>query len=250
MGEGPSPRLLDLISGAGHYLEYFGLLAAIGSFVVRRLGRFEPRIGWANPPMLSFLAVALAGGLLLLAVTHTWLVLVRVAVEVIAVALCARGRGFVAPPTVFAAAFLAVSGHAAAATPAAAGPELNDAVHVLSAALWAGGVIALATVRPPGGWRSADALSLLERFGRVAVIAFVVTALTGVLSATERLSSPSDLWTTAYGAWLALKVVSIGFMLLFSVLWRLKVTDGRPESGAAAIVVFVTAVLAVLTPPA
>ena len=247
--EGPSRLLLDLAAGAGHFFEYFGLVAAIGAFVVRRIGRFAPRIGWANPPMTAMLATALAGGLVLLALSHTWLIGTRVALEAVALVLCWRGIRLVALPLVLAAVMLPLSGHAASVQPTPAGAELNDAVHILSAAMWAGGVIALASLRPPGGWRAAEAQVMLERFGRVAVIAFVVTALTGLLSATEHLAALSDLWTTAYGIWLAAKVLCVGGMLALSLLWRVG-PGGRLEAIGAALVVVTTAGLAVLPPPA
>lgn len=247
--EGPSRLLPELAAGAGHFLEYLGLLAAIGAFVIRRVARFEPRIGWANPPMTAMLATAVAGGVVLLALSHTWLIGARVASEAIALILCWRGVRFVAPPLVLAAVMLPLSSHAAGVQPAAAGAELNDAVHVLSAAMWAGGVLALASLRPPDGWRSADAKVVLERFGRVAVIAFVVTALTGLLSATEHLAALSDFWTTAYGSWLAVKVVGVALMLALSLLWRVG-AKGRLEAAGAALVVLTTAGLAVLPPPA
>ena len=200
--------------------------------------------------MTAMLATALVGGVVLVALSHTWLIAARVGFEAVALVLCWRGVRFVAPPLVLAALMLPLSSHAAAVQPTAAGAELNDAVHVLSAAMWAGGVIALASLRPPGGWRAPEALVLLERFGRVAVIAFVVTALTGLLSATEHLAAASDLLSTAYGLWLSLKIVLVGCMLGLSMLWRVRGAAGRLEAGAAAMVVLATAALAVLNPSA
>lgn len=99
-------------------------------------------------------------------------------------------------------------------------PDLAAVVHVLSAGMWAGGIIALASLQPPGGWRGAEARDLVERFGRIAAIAFVVTALTGVLRATDRLHEVTDLWTTAYGAVLLIKCVGVAAMLVISLAWR------------------------------
>lgn len=224
---------------AFHWLEYLGLLGAIGGFVVRRLGRITPRIAWADPPLHIALAAALAGGLGLLGFGPTWWVAARVAAEAIALLLCVRGVRFVAPIAVLAAALLAVAGHAQDA-----GAQFADAVHVLSAGMWAGGILALASLRPPEGWRGEEARVLLERFGRVAIIAFGVTALTGLLRATEQLHDLSDLWTTAYGVVLALKVAGVLVMLGISVIWR----RGRPmagfEAGVAVLVVGATALLA------
>jgi putative copper export protein len=210
-----------------------------------------PRIRWAEPRIADFLFVAWVGGLVLvIGGVHTWLIAVRIAAELIAWVLCLRGNRFVAPPAVFAAAILPLSSHAAAVLPSPAGAEFADALHILSAAMWAGGIIALASLRPPDGWRAADARQLLERFGRVAFIAFGVTALTGLLGASEHINGLSDLWSTAYGVVLALKVGGVAVMLGLSLLWRRGVGVGGAEALVAVLVIAATAVLAVLPPPA
>jgi putative copper export protein len=234
----------DLAAASLHWLEYLGLLGGIGSFVIRRLGRLTPRIAWANPPMQIAFAAALAGGAGLLIAAPSWAVALRVAAEALALALCLTGNRLVAPPAVFAAAVLPLSSHAAQVQPQAVGAEFVDALHVLSAAMWAGGILALASLRPPGGWRSAEAGVLLERFGRVAVIAFGITALTGLLRATEQLNEVSDLWTTAYGIVLGLKVAGVLVMLGISGLWRRGYAGAGLDAGVAVAVVGATALLA------
>ncbi|HKV87212.1 MAG TPA: CopD family protein [Candidatus Dormibacteraeota bacterium] len=238
-----------------HWLEYLGLLGGLGSFVVRRLGRNRPRLEWANPPMHLAFGAAVVGGLgvLLLGSLHgpsTWFVLARVLCEAAALAICLRGRPAVAPFAVLAAILLAFSGHASAQQPAA-GAEFADAIHVLSAGMWAGGIMALATLRPPDGWNGAEAMKLLERFGRVAVIAFGVTALTGVLRATEQLNLLStDLWTTTYGIVLVLKTTGVLVMLASSFAWRRGLNAARVEAAVVVVVVAATALLATLPAPA
>jgi putative copper export protein len=240
---------------AFHWLEYVGLLGGLGSFVVRRLGRLRPRIPWANPPMHLAFGAAFAGGLGVLAVdawiegggVGAWLP-ARVAAEGIAFVLCVRGTPFVAPFAVLAAVLLPLSGHAAELQPAA-GAEFADAIHVLSAAMWAGGIVALAALRPPGGWRTAEARLLLERFGRIALIAFGVTALTGLLRATEHLNGPSDLWTSSYGLALSLKSTGVLVMLAASLAWRRGLPVSRAEAAVAAVVIGATALLATLPLP-
>jgi len=194
----------------------------------------RPQIAWVNPPMHIAFAAALAGGLGLLVAAPGWAVGVRVAAEGAALLLCVRGVPFVAPPAVFAAAALSVTGHASGP-----GAMFADALHTLSAAMWAGGILALASLRPPDGWRSEEARALLERFGRVALIAFGITALTGLLRAT-----------TAYGVVLSLKVAGVFAMLSLSLVWR----RGRPvaglEGGFAVLVVGATALLAAFPQPA
>jgi putative copper export protein len=115
--------------------------------------------------------------------------------------------------------------------------------------MWAGGILALGSLRPPGGWRSADAKALVGRFERVAQVAFAVTALTGVLRATEQLSDLSDLWTTAYGEVLAVKIFGVMAMLAVSVAWRRGSPLARLDAAIAIAVVGVTALLAAFPLP-
>jgi putative copper export protein len=241
----------DFVLAALHWVEYVGLLGGIGSMVVRRLARNEPRIRWADPPMHLFLGVAFLGGLAVITVEGLdasalpdWARVARVAAEGLAFVLCVRGVPAVAPVAVFAAALLPFAGHAAAVQPSA-GAIFADAVHVLSAAMWAGGILALATLHPPDGWRSPDARALFDRFGGVALIAFAITALTGVLRASDQLHDMSGLWTTSYGEVLALKSLGVGIMLVLSaVAWRRGVPLARAEAAVAVVVIGATAFLA------
>lgn len=192
------------------------------------------------------LAAAFAGGLGLFIGDRDLAVAVRVAAEGAAWLLCVRGNQYVAPFAVLAAALLAVAGHAHGA-----GAQFADVLHVLSAGMWAGGILALASVRPPEGWRSAEAQTLLERFGRVALIAFGITALTGLLRATEQLNGFGDLWTTSYGLVLSFKSAGILVMLALSVMgWRRGLPVAGIEAGVAVVVVGATALLAAFPPPA
>jgi putative copper resistance protein D len=182
-------------------------------------------------------------GLMLLDRQESFPEVLRVAAEGLALSLCLRGNPYVAPFAVFAAAALPLTGHAARVEPAA-GAEFADALHVLSAGMWAGGILALASLQPPGGWRGPEARALLERFSPVALIAFGITALTGVLRATEQLVSVSDLWTTPYGLVLALKVCGVGVMLGLSALALRRRPVVRGEAAVMVLVVGATALLA------
>ena len=264
------PSAADLAIGILRWLEYSGLIYVIGVFVIRRLAANAPRIEWARPPMERALAAALVGGLgvaiaqafvaghsLSGAITFLfgdlagWVRIARVAAEGVALALCLLGRRMVAPAAIFAAASLAFASHAAAQGQPA-GPIFADALHVLSAGVWAGGIMALATVRPPGGWNGEERKALLLRFGRVALIAFAITAMTGVLAAAAALSSPSDLWTMQYGLVLSVKSAGVLVMVILSTLaWRRGFGLVRFEAGVAILVLAATAVLAATPiPPA
>ncbi|HEX9364700.1 MAG TPA: CopD family protein [Candidatus Dormibacteraeota bacterium] len=239
-------RSPDLLLAAFHWLEYIGLLGGVGALAVRRLGRMPPRIGWAEPPMHIAFTAALAGGVgvLLFEFHFGWVMAARVIAEGVALILCVRGIPLVAPFAVLAAALLAPAGHAAGVQPEAAGAELADALHVLAAGMWAGGILALASLRPPGGWRSAEARTMLDRFGRVALIAFGITALTGLLRATEQLHQVSDLWATTYGMVLALKSAGVVGMLGASLGWRRGWPVAPAEAALGLAVIALTALLA------
>ena len=246
----------DLVLAVLHWIEYLGLLGGLGSIVVRRLAANRPSIAWAHPPMHLALGAAFLGGLAVITVEalHAgslpgWERLARIAAEGLAFLFCVRGSPYVAPAAFLAAALLPFAGHAAAVQPPA-GAEFADALHVISAGMWAGGILALGTLSPPGGWRAAEARTLLDRFAGVALIAFAVTALTGVLRATEQIQAISDLWGTPYGLVLALKAVGVGIMLLLSLAWRRGLPVARVDVAVISVVVAATAVLASFPSPA
>lgn len=257
------PGATDLAIGILRWVEYTGLIYVIGVFVLRRLARNSPRIAWVEPGMQGGLALALAGGLAVVAgeafaAGHSltaatafltgssggWLRVARVALEAGALYACRTGRPLVAPLTLLAAASLAFVGHTAQSG-SPAGAMFADVLHVLSAGVWAGGILALAAVRPPGGWRGEEGRALLVRFGRVALVAFAITALTGVLDATAELRDLSDLWTTSYGLVLSAKSAGVLAMVVLSVLaWRRGIALVRFEAGIAILVLGATALLA------
>ena len=257
------PSTGELAIGVLRWVEYAGLIYVIGVFVVRRLAANTPRIAWARPPMKLALGAALVGGLGVvvteaLVAGHSlsgaatflfdgpagWVRIARVAAEGVALGLCVLGRRLVAPAALFAAASLAFAGHAAAQQQPA-GPIFADAMHVLSAGVWAGGIMALATVRPPGGWSGEEGKAMLVRFGGVALIGFAITAVTGVLEASAGIGSLSDLWTTRYGVVLSVKSAGVLVMVVLSVLaWRRGLGLVRFEAVVAVLVLAATAVLA------
>jgi copper transport protein len=124
---------------------------------------------------------------------------------------------------------IAASGHASSATPRA--PSiLNDWLHLLSGAVWLGGIGLLVLVWTPalrsGGRpvRQAVARHVLPGFGRVALPAFLVVAATGIVSLITQLGHLDALWTTAYGRVLLVKIGLVGLVALASAAhaWRLR----------------------------
>ncbi|HWO92383.1 MAG TPA: CBS domain-containing protein [Methylomirabilota bacterium] len=248
------PSFAEVAAAFFHWLEYAGLLGFIGIVVVRRLAAMPPLISWARIPMHRALAAALAGGLGLVLVQVltgqvSLFVIIRVVAEGIALGLCLNGRLWVVVPGIFAAASLAFASHAAAVHPPA-GAIFTDAIHVLSAGMWAGGILVLATLRPPGGWRGEEGRALLARFGRVAFLAFAITALTGVLRASEAVGRLSDLWATPYGLVLSAKAVGVLVMVgMSAVVWRRGFRLARLEGVLVLLIIAATGALAAFPMP-
>jgi putative copper export protein len=249
------PSAPEFAIAALRWLEYVGLLGFIGVVVIRRLSGQRPHIHWAHPSMQPALTAALAGGLGVvgaeaLRTGHLTIEgVVRVLAEGIALVMCVAGRRAVVVPVLVAEVALAFSGHAALVNPNG-GAIFTDAIHVLSAGAWAGGILVLATLRPPGGWAGAEGRAMLERFGRVALLAFVVTALTGAIRATQAVGDLTDLWATPYGVVLSLKIAGVLVMAATSaVVWRRGWRYARAEGVVVLLVLAATAILAAFPMP-
>ena len=245
------PSRYDVLLVAFRWLEYAGLIGFVGVVVVLRLAGFRPPLSWARASMRPSLVAALIGGVgvVILEANPLWhptrAGVVRVLAEAVALLLCVYVRRWVVPPVVVALAALAFDGHAGQ-QPSAGGAIFVDFVHVLSAGMWAGGILVLATLFPPGGWGGAEGRALLERFGRVAFLAFAITALTGALRAAAEVRGLSDLWTTEYGLVLSAKIAGVVVMVAMSALmWRRGSQSARYEGLVVLLVLAATAVLAV-----
>ena len=265
-------QLPDLLLALARAVEFGALMLAIGLLLLRRLASFRPRLHWVRGPLVGAVAVALVSGVAVVAGESASAVgglgpagiadylvggepgyarVLRLGFEVAALILALLGVRGVTILLLAAIAALAAAGHAAALRPA--GPAIAiDAIHLASAGLWAGGILALVAVRAPSGWRSPEARVLLERFTAVALVAFSLTALTGLLQAVEELSSPLDLLHSTYGNVLAFKVLAIGAMLPLSLLaWRRLQPRPRLEAAIVLIVVSASGLLAAFPlPPA
>jgi copper transport protein len=120
-----------------------------------------------------------------------------------------------------------------------------DVVHLGAAAVWVGGVVALALTLLAGGARP-----VLRRFSTVALVAVGVLGGTGVVRAFGELSAVDQLWSTGYGRALVVKtilllvLVAIGYVnrvrfVPRNALGALRVTTGVETALLAAVVVAV-----------
>jgi copper transport protein len=265
----PGPQASDIAIGAVKWIEALALLFLAGQALIGRLAARPPALEWVKPGFRAS-SIALSAGLVAVWAEATVgsgghsvanylaffngfsgaALIARLVFE--AATLAAVVRGWRTLPLWLAGALvmLAAGGHAAGVQPAWYGIGL-DAVHLIAAGLWAGGIAALAGVRPPGGWRSNDARHLLARFTPVALGAFAATVVAGGLEAITQLGSIQALFGTAYGRVLLVKMALVALMLPLSAMaWRLKQPHVRIEAALAAGVIAAAALLASFpTPP-
>lgn len=150
------------------------------------------------------------------------------------------------------AAYLAVTpalaGHASIESPVVVF-FTSDALHVLAASVWVGGIACLllalpgATRRLEGAERGRLLLGMLARFSPIALGAVVAIAATGVVQAYIDVRSLHGLFHTTYGALIVVKVVllaalvGLGWVNRGRVIPALErvVGDGRAPGGVGAL---------------
>jgi copper transport protein len=265
----PGPQTSDIAIGIVKWVEALALLFLTGQVLMSFLARRTPPLPWVQPGFRAS-SIALSAGLVVVWAQATvasgghslsnylaffgagWSGVVLIARLVLeALTLIAVVRGWRLLPVFLAGTLvlLAAAGHAAAVQPAWLGVGL-DAVHLMAAGIWAGGIGALAVLRPPGGWRSPEARRLLRRFTPVALAAFGTTVVAGGFEAIEQLGSLQSLFGTDYGRVLLTKMALVACMLPLSLMaWRLGRPHVRVEAGIAACVIGAAALLASFPAP-
>ncbi len=103
-----------------------------------------------------------------------------------------------------------LSSHAAGLEDTSLFKVVMDAVHLLAASLWVGGVLALVVVMAPllrrGEAESALARGAFSRFGGLAALSVAVVFATGIYNSGQQVASIDALLVTLYGQSLMLKV--------------------------------------------
>jgi copper transport protein len=265
----PGPQLSDFAIGGLKWVEALALLLLAGQVLLSRLASRPPPLEWVKPGFRAS-SVALSAGLVVVWAEATvgsgghslpdyiaffgnlsgiWLI-ARLVFEGLTLFAVVQGRCTLQPIVLLGAlVMLAAGGHAAGTDPAWFGIGL-DAVHLVAAGLWAGGIGGLALLKPPGGWRSPQARTLLGRFTPIALGAFAATVIAGGLEAIQQLGSIQSLYETSYGRVLLVKMALIAVMLPLSLLaWRLKRPHVRIEASIAACAIGAAALLASFPAP-
>ncbi|GAA2017232.1 cytochrome c oxidase assembly protein [Terrabacter terrae] len=132
------------------------------------------------------------------------------AVVVASVAAVARGRLVpvgLAALSAFGLLVLGLAGHAGGSADHETAVN-GIAVHLLAAAVWVGGLLALVVLRH----RLGDALGVVaRRFSTVALWCFIALGVSGVMTASTRLGTWSDL-ATPYGVLVLVKVAALAVL--------------------------------------
>jgi copper transport protein len=166
------------------------------------------------------------------------------------------GRWLAAATTLFAIALACtpgLSGHASA-QPSAWLWELVDAVHVLAAGVWGGGLLVLA-VGAPAVYRATTSETrapllhgIVRRFTRLALIGLVALLLTGTVAAITLAGSVTALWETPWGRIVLAKVVVVVLAVATaSVARRATTSFARAVEIEAVLIIIALALTGVLT---
>jgi putative copper resistance protein D len=196
---------------------------------------------------------------------------VAVAMLLVGLALARRrpaiGWGVAAVATVLVAISVASSGHAAAST--APFSVVFDALHLLAAGGWMGGLFVLlaaglpAVRSGPEAERRTTMASMVNGFSTTALAFAGVVVFTGVNAAWRNVETSSALFGSAYGRVLLVKLAALAVAALVGLYnWRrarpaLAVTGDdaairramRAELAAGVVILLVTAVLVALPTP-
>ena len=138
---------------------------------------------------------------------------------------------------------IAFSGHANSADPRVLA-VLTNWVHLLAGAVWVGGIAQVVTAWLPTlragtpDVRRVVMRTVLARFGRVALPAFLLVASTGLVNALIQVEEPRALWETDYGLVLSAKIALVGVIALASywhaVRLRPRLVAANPHPGERA----------------
>ena len=101
---------------------------------------------------------------------------------------------------------------------------LADWLHLMAAALWVGGMLYITTTylpvltRKPVAERAHSLVTLIPYFSPLALAGVAIMAVTGPFSATIHLNSWVQLFTTAYGRALTVKILLVGALMTTSAI--------------------------------
>ncbi|MEW2070403.1 copper resistance protein CopC [Streptomyces sp. NPDC007346] len=109
-----------------------------------------------------------------------------------------------------------------------------DAVHLIAAGAWVGGLLVLAAALVRAG--DGVPAEAVVRFSRIAFISVCVLAVTGLYQSWRQVGSPAALVDTRFGQLLLLKAAGVGLLLCLGQVsrrWTKRLAHTRAEGGRA-----------------
>lgn len=134
-----------------------------------------------------------------------------------------------------ATAMTALSGHANSADPRAVS-LVTDWLHLIAGSIWIGGMTHMALIVRRAHKRAdrgddTPLLPTIDRFGELAVPAFLATVVTGLYNTAIEIGSLSALWSTSYGRVLTLKIAFVVVLIGVSALHSRFLRPAAAEPG-------------------
>jgi putative copper resistance protein D len=170
-----------------------------------------------------------------------WICCLRLALAVVLGILLLAPEHRIWSTVAAAAAFLALPAFAshAGATPGLRGDVhvVSDALHLLAAGAWLGGLPAFALLlwtayrRRKPGWNGFT-IAVTRRFSQLAALSVGALLATGIVNSWNLLGAPRDLWTTDYGRLIAFKVVLLVAMVAIATVNKFHLTPRLPARAA------------------
>ncbi|MFC3399063.1 cytochrome c oxidase assembly protein [Microbacterium amylolyticum] len=104
-------------------------------------------------------------------------------------------------------------------------------LHILGAAVWLGGIVALVAIRP--SFAQGQMRAVLERYSSLALVSFIVVALSGVLRSFSAIDNLTELVTHPYGLVLLAKIVALVAMGALGAWYRRRLIASSAEKRGA-----------------
>lgn len=125
---------------------------------------------------------------------------------------------------------------------------VSSVMHVLAAALWVGGLIALAATAWPKG---APLGRAVKRFSPLAAVCVGLLLVSGIANAYARLAEPADLYLTGYGRLVLIKSLLLLVLIVSGYMMRQRIipsiTDEGSRTGFVKLAVGEIAIMALAT---
>jgi putative copper resistance protein D len=150
--------------------------------------------------------------------------------------LCLRDRLYAAKAVVsgLALGLISLTSHAAVSGGAYALHAVTDALHLLTAAFWAGGLVVLARETLAAPRDMPKLIGLLRTFSRWGAPSVAVLLAAGTANSFFILGAPGMQWATSYVVLLAVKIVLAAVMVALALTNRLGVLPGLEHGDAEA----------------